>query len=347
MFSNPITGKTMKFIDYVTINVSSGKGGAGCTSFRREKYVPKGGPDGGDGGRGADVILETDERLNTLLDLRYQRIYRAENGKGGMGKKMHGRDGHDLIIHVPVGTVIRDKASEEVLHDLDKPGMSVVIAKGGKGGLGNSHFATAVNQAPRYSQPGLPGEEKDLILELKLMADVGLVGLPNAGKSTLIAAISNARPKIADYPFTTLVPNLGVVKHGDMRSFVVADIPGLIEGAHQGSGLGFQFLRHIERTRILLHLVDISGMTPGDPVENYETINRELRLHSKDLSEKPMAVAATKTDASSDSGMLDILRNYCKTNGIDFFPISAATHDGLEELIIYLAKKAEIDEAGS
>jgi GTP-binding protein len=337
----------MKFIDYVTINVSSGKGGAGCTSFRREKFVPRGGPDGGDGGRGAHVMLLTDERLNTLLDLRYQRIYNAENGQPGMGKKMHGRDGQDMIIHVPVGTVIRDKKTEEILHDLDEPDKSVIIARGGKGGLGNSHFATSVNQAPRYSQPGLPGEERDLILELKLMADVGLVGLPNAGKSTLIAAISNARPKIADYPFTTLVPNLGVVKHDEMRSFVVADIPGLIEGAHQGSGLGFQFLRHIERTRILLHLVDISGMTQGDPVENYETINRELRLHSKDLAEKPMAVAATKTDAAGEGEMLDILGDYCKTNGIDFFPISAATHDGLEKLTIYLARKAQSNAAGS
>jgi len=331
----------MKFIDYVTINVSSGKGGAGCTSFRREKFVPRGGPDGGDGGRGADVILEADARLNTLLDLRYQRVYRAENGQSGMGRKMHGRDGKDLIIHVPVGTIIRDRDTSQLLHDLDEAGKSVIIAKGGKGGQGNTHFATSVNQAPRYSQPGLPGEERNLELELKLLADVGLVGLPNAGKSTLIAAISNARPKIADYPFTTLVPNLGVVKHDDMRSFVVADIPGLIEGAHQGSGLGFQFLRHIERTRVLLHLVDISGMTPGDPVVNYETVNRELALHSKELSEKPMTVAAAKTDAAGDGKMLDILRNYCKTNGIDFFPISAATHDGLENLIIYLSRKAE------
>ena len=328
----------MKFIDYVTINIGSGKGGPGCTSFRREKFVPRGGPDGGDGGRGGHVILEADTRLNTLLDLRYQRIYMAENGRPGMGKKMHGRDGKDMVIHVPVGTVVRDRDTGETLCDMDEPGMSVIIAKGGKGGLGNSHFATSVNQAPRYSQPGLPGEEKNLELELKLLADVGLVGLPNAGKSTLIAAISNARPKIADYPFTTLVPNLGVVKHEEMRSFVVADIPGLIEGAHQGSGLGFQFLRHIERTRILLHLVDVSGMTAGDPVENYETINRELALHSRELSDKPMAVAATKTDAAGNGEMLDILRDYCKTNGIDFFPISAATRDGLEELKIYLAR---------
>lgn len=331
----------MKFIDYVTINIGSGKGGKGCTSFRREKFVPRGGPDGGDGGRGGHVILETDTRLNTLLDLRYQRIYMAENGRPGMGQKMHGRDGKDMVIHVPVGTVVRDSDTGDTLYDLDEAGMSVIIAKGGKGGLGNSHFATSVNQAPRYSQPGLPGEEKNLELELKLLADVGLVGLPNAGKSTLIAAISNARPKIADYPFTTLVPNLGVVKHEEMRSFVVADIPGLIEGAHQGSGLGFQFLRHIERTRILLHLVDVSGMTTGDPVENYETINRELALHSEELSEKPMAVAATKTDAAGEGEMLDILSDYCKTNGIDFFPISAATHDGLEKLIIYLAREAD------
>lgn len=330
----------MKFIDYVTISISSGKGGPGCVSFRREKFVPRGGPDGGDGGRGGHVIFEADERLNTLLDLRYQRVYNAENGRPGMGKKMHGRDGHDKIIRVPVGTIIKDRNTKEQMADMDEAGKQIIFAKGGKGGQGNAHFATSVNQAPRYAQPGLPGEEFELELELKLLADVGLVGLPNAGKSTLIAAISNARPKIADYPFTTIIPNLGVVKFEDMRSFVVADIPGLIEGAHQGSGLGFQFLRHVERTRILLHLVDISGMTQGDPVEHYETINRELALHSDELAQKPMAVAATKTDAASDKEMLDILRQYCETRNIDFFPISAATHDGVEKLIIYLASEA-------
>ena len=330
----------MKFIDHVTIHISSGKGGKGCVSFRREKYIPLGGPDGGDGGRGAHVIFKADPRLNTLLDLRYQRTYLAENGKGGMGQKMYGRDGKDLIISVPVGTIITDKATGEVAADLKEADMEIIMARGGKGGQGNSHFATSVNQAPRYAQPGLPGEEFELDLELKLIADVGLLGMPNAGKSTLIAAISNARPKIADYPFTTLVPNLGVVKRDEMRSFVVADIPGLIEGAHQGTGLGFQFLRHIERTRLLLHLVDISGMTEGDPVKNMQIINRELELHSKEISEKPMAVAATKTDAAGDGEMLDILTNYCKTNNIDFFPISAATHKGLDELVIYLSKKA-------
>lgn len=326
----------MKFIDYVTISVSSGKGGPGCMSFRREKFVPRGGPDGGDGGRGAHVIFKTDTRLNTLLDLRYQRLYRAENGRPGMGKKMHGRDGHDMTIHVPVGTMIKDLSTGEIIADMNEPEMEFTVARGGKGGLGNSHFATSVNQAPRYAQPGLPGEEFELELELKLLADVGLVGLPNAGKSTLISVISNARPKIADYPFTTLVPNLGVVKFEDMRSFVVADIPGLIEGAHQGSGLGFQFLRHIERTRILLHLVDISGMTPGDPVMHYESINRELALHSAEMPQKPMAVAATKIDAAGDNEMLDTLRDYCKTRDIAFFPISAATHQGIDKLLIYL-----------
>lgn len=330
----------MKFIDLVSIQISSGKGGPGCVSFRREKFVPKGGPDGGDGGRGGHVIFKADERLNTLLDLRYQRVYHARNGQPGMGKKMHGRDGEDMVILVPVGTIIRDLPTGKVLADMKDVQEEIILARGGKGGQGNSNFATSVNQAPRYAQPGLPGEEFELEMELKLLADVGLVGLPNAGKSTLIAAISNARPKIADYPFTTLVPNLGVVKREEMLSFVVADIPGLIEGAHQGTGLGFQFLRHIERTSILLHLVDISGMTDRDPVESFEAINRELALHSEELSAKPMAVAATKTDAAGDGKMLDLLSDYCKTNNIDFFPISAATHQGLDELVIYLSKKA-------
>ncbi len=330
----------MKFIDYVTINIASGKGGKGCVSFRREKFIPKGGPDGGDGGRGGHVIFKADPRLNTLLDLRLQRVYHAQNGIPGMGKKMHGKDGKDMIIAVPVGTILKDRETKEIIADITEPGKEVILARGGKGGQGNSHFATSVNQTPRYAQPGLPGEEQDLELELKLIADVGLLGMPNAGKSTLIAAISNARPKIADYPFTTLVPNLGVIKRDEMRSFVMADIPGLIEGAHEGTGLGFQFLRHVERTSILLHLVDISGMTEGNPVDNYKIINRELALHSEELIKKPMAVAATKTDSAGEGEMLDILSDYCKTNSIDFFPISAATRQGLDELVIYLSKKA-------
>ncbi len=248
----------MKFIDYAKIYVKAGDGGRGCISFRREKHVPRGGPNGGDGGRGGNIIFRAAKELNTLLDLRYQREYRAERGEHGKGSNRHGRDGIDMVIPVPVGTLIKDAESGEIIADLDHDGAEVVAAHSGRGGLGNSNFATPTRQAPRYAQPGEPGEEKWLVLELKLLADVGLVGLPNAGKSTLISVISAARPKIADYPFTTLVPNLGVVKMEDLGSFVVADIPGIIEGAHTGTGLGFQFLRHIERTAILLHLVDIS-----------------------------------------------------------------------------------------
>ena len=330
----------MKFIDYVTINVSSGNGGKGCTSFRREKFVPMGGPDGGDGGRGGHVIFRANPQMGTLLDLRFQRIYMAQSGRGGAGQKKFGRDGKDCVIEVPVGTMIKDAESEELLADLDTPDAEFIVAHGGKGGLGNSHFATSVRQAPRYSQPGLPGQEKHLLIELKLLADVGLLGLPNAGKSTLISVISNARPKIADYPFTTLVPNLGVVKFADHRSFVVADMPGLIEGAHEGTGLGHRFLRHIERTRILLHMVDISVGAEGDPVENMLTLNRELKLYNEKLALKPMAVAATKTDAVDDEA-LDKLRTYCKTNGIDFFALSSVTNTGIRELLAYLAAAVE------
>jgi GTP-binding protein len=329
----------MQFIDYVKIHVMAGDGGKGCVSFRREKYVPRGGPDGGDGGRGGHVILRADGSLNTLLDLRYQRLYRAQNGRHGMGQKKHGADGRDVVIRVPVGSVIKDAETEEVLADLDSEGAEFMAARGGKGGLGNAHFATPTRQAPRFAQGGLEGEERDLIVELKLLADVGLIGLPNAGKSTLISVISSARPKVADYPFTTLVPNLGVVKAGEeWRSFVVADIPGLIEGAHKGAGLGHQFLRHVERTSILLHLVDISQGAEGDPVDNLETVNRELKLYSAELMKKPQAVAATKTDAKDDE-KLDRLRDYCKTKGVDFFAVSAVTGAGVTEIVEYLSRK--------
>jgi GTP-binding protein len=328
----------MQFIDYVKIHVRAGDGGNGCVSFRREKYVPRGGPDGGDGGRGGNVILRADDRYNTLLDLRYQRSYRAKNGQHGMGKKMHGRDGEDVVVPVPVGTIVKDKETGDSLADLDEAGKEVVATRGGKGGIGNSHFATPTRQAPRFAKPGKEGEERDLIVELKLLADVGLVGLPNAGKSTLISAISQARPKVADYPFTTLVPVLGVVKLEDFRSFVVADIPGLIEGAHKGSGLGFQFLRHVERTRVLLHMVDVSEMMEGDTVENLLKINNELGLYSPLLLEKPQVVAGTKTDVAVPE-KLDRLREYCETNRVYFFPISAATGKGIKEL---LAKLSEV-----
>lgn len=327
----------MQFVDYAAIRIKSGDGGRGCVSFRREKYVPRGGPDGGDGGRGGHVIIEATEQLNTLLDLRYHHEYKAKRGCHGKGKKMHGKDGEDLLIPVPVGTVVRDEATGETIADFDSAGKKIIIAKGGRGGLGNSHFATAVRQAPRFAQKGEEGEERSLIIELKLLADVGLIGFPNAGKSTLISVISAARPKIADYPFTTIVPNLGVVKLEDFRSFVVADIPGLIEGAHAGSGLGFQFLRHVERTSLLLHLVDISEMSGGNPVDNFKMINKELGLYSADLLKKPQIVIATKLDIAVKN-KLDSLSHYCKNNGIDFFAISAPAGKGVKTLIRHVAK---------
>ena len=326
----------MKFVDYAEIYVQAGRGGRGCVSFRREKYVPRGGPDGGDGGRGGHVIFRASRDLHTLLDFRYRREYRAIKGQHGMGQRMHGRDGDDLFIPVPLGTVIKDKATGAVVADLVEDAQEFVSARGGRGGQGNQHFATATRQVPRFAQPGEEGEEKYLVLELKLLADVGLVGLPNAGKSTLISVISSARPKIADYPFTTLVPNLGVVKYGDYRSFVVADIPGLVGGAHKGAGLGFQFLRHIERTRIFLHLVDVSDMSEADPIEQYQKIRQELNLYSDKLISKRHAVVASKLDAASDYMRLDLLREYCKNNAIDFIAISSLTRKGIRELLKYL-----------
>ncbi len=328
----------MKFIDYVKVHISSGHGGSGCVSFRREKYVPRGGPDGGDGGKGGNVVFRADPQLATLLDLRYQKHYDAEKGQNGMGKKKHGKDGADAVVPVPVGTLLTDSDTGEVIADLNEPGKEAVAAKGGRGGLGNSHFTTATRQAPKFAQPGEPGEEKDVTVELKLLADVGLIGLPNAGKSTLISVISAARPKIADYPFTTLEPVLGVVKLENFRSFVVADIPGLIEGAHRGVGLGFQFLRHVERTRILLHLVDVSQGAPGGPVENLLKINRELALYSPELTRKPQAVVATKTDSADPEKMRE-LKEYCVRNNIDFFAISAVRKEGVRELLSYLVVK--------
>lgn len=330
----------MQFVDYATIRVKAGDGGKGCVSFRREKYVPRGGPDGGDGGRGGHIIIAATEQLNTLLDLRYHHEYKAKRGGHGMGKKMHGKDGEDLVIPVPVGTVVKDEATGELLADFDKDGKRVIVAKSGRGGLGNAHFATPTRQAPRFAQAGEEGEERTLIIELKLLADIGLIGLPNAGKSTLISVISAARPKIADYPFTTLVPNLGVVKLETFTSFVVADIPGLIEGSHAGAGLGFQFLRHVERTALLLHLVDVSGLSGGAPASNFRRINKELALYSRDLLKKPQIVVATKLDAA-DKKKLDSLSRYCKNNGIDFFAVSALTGKGVKDLIRFAAKKIE------
>lgn len=327
----------MQFIDYSKIFVASGNGGKGCVSFRREKYVPRGGPDGGDGGKGGDVIIKASSQINTLLDFKYKREYKAKNGQNGMGKKMHGKSSDDLLIPVPAGTVIRDADSNEIIADLIKDGDYFIAAKGGRGGLGNSHFATSTKQVPMYAQPGENNEEKWLILELKLLADVGLIGFPNAGKSTLISVISSAKPKIADYPFTTLIPNLGVVKLKDHKSCVMADIPGLIEGAHSGAGLGVSFLRHIERTRIFLHLVDVSD-TADDAVARYLKIRRELGMYSSDLLLKPETVVATKLDSVTDKTRLDMLENYCKTNNIDFIKISSVTGKGIRKLLNYLSK---------
>jgi GTP-binding protein len=329
----------MKFVDYVKIYVKAGDGGRGCVSFRREKYVPKGGPDGGDGGKGGDVIIRASSELHTLLDHRYQKTYKAKRGEHGKGSKMKGKDGEDLIIQVPIGTVVKDADSEEILADLDEDGKDLIVARGGKGGLGNAHFATPINQTPRYAQPGQKGEEKWIILELKLLADVGLIGLPNAGKSTLISIISSARPKIADYPFTTLTPVLGVVKYKDYQSFVVADIPGLIEGAHKGAGLGHQFLRHVERTSILLHLVDVSDYLQSDPVGDFEKIQKELELYNPELINKPFAVVGTKIDIAYEGKRLKRLKDYCKGKGIDFFPISALKKEGIDKIIEYLSVK--------
>ncbi|MBI4681794.1 MAG: GTPase ObgE [Nitrospirae bacterium] len=329
----------MQFIDQAKVYIKAGDGGRGCVSFRREKFVPKGGPNGGDGGRGGHILFKATGNITTLLDIKYQQQYRAEKGQHGMGRDMHGKDGKDLIIPVPLGTLIRDFETNEVLCDLTEENQEFLAVKGGRGGLGNAHFKSATRQAPRFAQPGEPGEELTLSLELKLLADVGLIGLPNSGKSTLISALSSARPKIADYPFTTLVPNLGVVTYGEFRSFVIADIPGLIEGAHTGTGLGFQFLRHVERTSVLLHLVDISEMAEGDPADNLEKINKELELFSPDLMKKPQAIAGTKLDIKGDGKRLDTLAQYCNDKQYDFFPICSVTGEGIKELMIYLGGK--------
>ncbi len=300
-----------------------------------------GGPNGGDGGRGAHIIFKSTSNINTLIDMKYQQHHRAENGLHGMGKDMHGRNGKDMLILVPLGTVFKDAETDEILYDLTEDGQEYRAAEGGRGGLGNARFKSSTRQAPKFAQPGEPGEEKTLLLELKLMADIGLLGFPNAGKSTLISALSSARPKVADYPFTTLTPNLGVVKSGEYSSFVIADIPGLIEGAHKGTGLGFQFLRHVERTSFLLHLVDISEMSEDDPIERLEKINNELKLYSPELIKKPQAIAATKLDIKGNGEKLDTLEQYCKDKKYIFCPICAVTGEGLKELIHILAQKVE------
>ncbi len=331
----------VKFIDEAKIYVKAGDGGRGCVSFRREKYVPRGGPDGGDGGNGADVILIARRNMSSLLDHRYQQHYKAKRGVHGKGKDQHGKNAEDLFIPVPMGTMIKDFESGAFYGDLTEEGQTLVVAKGGRGGKGNARFVTPTNQAPKEAQPGTPGQEKTLKLELKLLADVGLLGFPNAGKSTLISRVSAARPKIADYPFTTLVPNLGVVSYGDGATFILADIPGLIEGAHEGAGLGIQFLRHIERTKILVHLLDLSPMTQRDPIEDYAAMNRELNSYNEELSKTPQIVALNKIDITEAREILETIEKHFSDLGIKTFPISSATGEGTKELVWEVAKQVE------
>jgi len=331
----------MKFIDEVKMHVKAGDGGRGCLSFLREKFVELGGPDGGDGGRGGDVLLEVDMSITTLLDLRYKHHLKAKNGMPGLGKNKHGKSGEHLIVKVPPGTLIYDDETGELLADLTKAGEGFLLLNGGQGGRGNARFLTSTNRAPRHTQPGMPGEERTLRLQLKLLADVGLVGLPNAGKSTLISCVSAARPKIADYPFTTLIPNLGVVRHGDFRSFVMADIPGLIEGASDGQGLGSRFLRHIERTDLFLHLVDLSCLQEGDPIENFDKINRELERFNHELSQRPMLVIFTKQDVTEVREQTAELRPVFERRGFRTMAISAITREGLPELVTTIASELD------
>jgi GTP-binding protein len=329
------------FVDEVDIHVEAGHGGRGAMSFRREKFVPRGGPNGGDGGAGGSVYLVTNANLNTLLNYRFQKIFEAGRGAHGEGSNRTGRNGADLELAVPVGTVVYERRGDELVQiaDLTEDGQRVLVAKGGLGGHGNAAYATSTNRAPRKTQPGLPGEEKDLRLHLKLIADVGLVGFPNAGKSTLISRISAARPKIADYPFTTLEPNLGVVGLSGDRSFVVADVPGLIEGAHAGAGLGTRFLSHLERTKVLIHLVDVSSGSGRDPVSDFDVIARELALFpgrdagGEPLAGKPMIVAATKIDALDEPDRLERLASHLRLSGLPLYPVSSVTGEGLEPLL--------------
>ncbi|MDR3766233.1 MAG: GTPase ObgE [Butyricicoccus sp.] len=322
------------FIDIAKIRIASGKGGDGKVGFHREKYVAAGGPDGGDGGRGGSVVFKVDDNLSTLLDFRYKKKYVAPNGENGMGKRMKGKDGADLVIRVPRGTIIRDQKTGQVIKDMsdDEP---FVAAKGGNGGWGNTHFATPTRQAPRFAKPGQPGVEMEIVLELKLLADVGLVGFPNVGKSTLLSMVSAARPKIANYHFTTLIPNLGVVRVGEEQSFVMADIPGIIEGASEGAGLGHDFLRHVDRCRLLLHLVDVSGSEGRDPIEDVETINAELAGYSEFLAARPQILVANKTDLlGEDRAPGERLRAYAEEKGFEFLELSAATNQGVRELVM-------------
>ncbi|MCA1056302.1 GTPase ObgE [Rossellomorea aquimaris] len=331
------------FVDQVKIYTKGGDGGNGMVAFRREKYVPKGGPAGGDGGHGADVIFEVDEGLRTLMDFRYQRHFKAPRGEHGMSKNQHGRNAEDMIVKVPPGTVVKDDDTGETIADLTQHGQRAVITKGGRGGRGNTRFATPANPAPELSEKGEPGQERYIVMELKLLADVGLVGFPSVGKSTLLSVVSAAKPKIASYHFTTIVPNLGMVETADGRSFVMADLPGLIEGAHEGVGLGHQFLRHIERTRVIVHVIDMSGMEGRDPYEDYLTINEELKQYNLRLTERPQIIVANKMDMPESEENLNIFKEKLEDD-YPVFPISAFTQQGLKELLFAVADKLETTE---
>lgn len=333
-------GGKMMFVDQVKVYVKGGDGGNGMVAFRREKYVPMGGPAGGDGGKGADVVFVVDEGLRTLMDFRYQRHFKATRGEHGMSKNQHGKNAADMVVKVPPGTVVMDEATKEVIADLTKHGQTAIIAKGGRGGRGNTRFATPANPAPELSEHGEPGQERDVVLELKLLADVGLVGFPSVGKSTLLSVVSSAKPKIADYHFTTIVPNLGVVETDDGRSFVMADLPGLIEGAHEGVGLGHQFLRHIERTRVIVHIIDMASIEERDPYEDYVTINNELKAYNLRLAERPQIVVANKMDMPNGEENLDAFKKKIPAD-VPVFPISAITRQGVRELLFYIADKLE------
>ncbi|MGC8869036.1 MAG: GTPase ObgE [Sulfurihydrogenibium sp.] len=327
------------FIDKAKIYVKAGDGGNGCVAFHREKFVPMGGPSGGDGGKGGDVIIVADSHLQTLMDFKYKRHYKAERGQHGQGGNKKGKDGEDLIIKVPVGTVIKDAETGEILADLVEEGQSFVVAKGGRGGRGNAAFKSATNQTPLTAEPGEKGEERWIELELKLLADVGIIGFPNAGKSTLISILSKARPKIADYPFTTLTPVLGVLQLDVNDFLVLADIPGLIEGASEGLGLGHEFLRHIERTKFLIHLIDVSDFRERDPIEAFNIINKELENYSPELIKKPQIVVANKIDALSDKTLINKLENYFSDKGFPFVAVSLITKEGVDKLVNLLREK--------
>ena len=326
------------FTDYTKIIIKSGDGGNGAATFRREKYVASGGPDGGDGGNGGNVYFQVDKDKNTLIDFRYNKKFKAKNGENGSGSHCNGKYGEDLYIKVPIGTVIKDAETGKVIADLSEPNQKELILKGGRGGRGNSHFATATRQAPRFSEDGEKGEEKELILELKLLADVGLLGFPNVGKSTFLSIVTDAKPKIANYHFTTIEPNLGVVKTKDGDGFVIADIPGIIEGASEGVGLGIQFLRHVERTRLLLHFLDVSGQEGRNPVEDFYAINKELKKYSEKLSTRKQIIVANKIDVMQDGALLKEVEKLAKKEKLEIFKISAVTKEGVEELIDFVAK---------